>query len=802
MTDNSTFPNFPSHLVSPEEKGRNWIMQYCKAAWSFYDSDLPRNIFWNARFQYQTYRDYAMGNQSINKYKPYLGVDESATDTNLAIDWSVIPIVPKFRRIALGKLKKIDYNIVATPIDSLAADEVDTYFAEAKAKILLREAAEKMDPSLLELPALQLSEGEAKDLEELEIQMNFTFKHQMAIEAEQAIKLVFEQNDMRQLADWVKEDLFDFGVAGYKEWIDSNGAIKIRRVHPRAVICGPCRRNDFKDSEYVGEVIEMTISDLKQAAQGQFSELEYEEIAKNHVGMYGNPGTMPESTSLYNRGYDKFKIRVLDIEFFSVNQTVFESRVDRRGNKIFARAKYEDRNKRKDKFQRISYKVVYKAKWIIGTNYIFDYGLATDMKRAKSSLMDTELSYHLFSPEFWDMKAYGMMEQLIPIADAIQIAWYKLQNAINQSRPKGIMIEIGALEDVPFGAGGKKLTPLDIVDLYNKSGTLIYRKQDTQGRMTNYKPIEELENGLGRDVIQYWDVIQRNIQLLRDITGLNEFTDGSTPDPRSLTTVAKLAAEGTNNALSGIVTGDRRLRESVAKAVMLRLQDVVGRGEVKGYVRSLGGNTMKFIKVHPNIAMHEYGIMIEDKPTDEQRAMLMQQIQAAIGTGLVTVEDAVMIQNTDNLKVAEQVLAYRVKKREKEMEEKALRQQEMNGKIQQESSIVAEQAKQQTLQMEIALKTQLEQIKIQGQKEIMMLKMEYEAMIRGVETQGKVETKKVENEGKRSVARINKGQPDQIETPTPQLPIIEDEMMEDETEQQYTELPGESEEIMVNEDGE
>ena len=217
MTDNSTFPNFPSHLVSPEEKGRNWIMQYCKAAWSFYDSDLPRNIFWNARFQYQTYRDYAMGNQSINKYKPYLGVDESATDTNLAIDWSVIPIVPKFRRIALGKLKKIDYNIVATPIDSLAADEVDTYFAEAKAKILLREAAEKMDPSLLELPALQLSEGEAKDLEELEIQMNFTFKHQMAIEAEQAIKLVFEQNDMRQLADWVKEDLFDFGVAGYKD---------------------------------------------------------------------------------------------------------------------------------------------------------------------------------------------------------------------------------------------------------------------------------------------------------------------------------------------------------------------------------------------------------------------------------------------------------------------------------------------------------------------------------------------------------------------------------------------------------
>lgn len=794
MINNPTSPTFPSHLISPEEKGKNWIMQYCKAAWSFYDSDLPRNIFYNARFQYQTFRDYAMGNQSINKYKPYLGVDETATDTNLAIDWSVIPIIPKFRRIALGKLKKVDYNIVATPIDSLAAEEIGEYFAQAKAKILLREAAEKMDPSLLELPALQLSENEAKDLEELEIQMNFTFKHQMAIEAEQAIKLVFEQNDMRQLSDWVKEDLFDFGVAGYKEYIDSNGAIKIRRVHPRTVVCGPCRRNDFKDCDYIGEVIEMTISDLKQAAQGQFSEIEYEEIAKNHVGMWGNPGTMPESTSLYNRGYDKFKIRVLDIEFFSVNQTVFESRVDRRGNKVFARAKFENVNKRKDKFQRVAYKVVYKAKWIIGTNYMFDYGLATDMKRAKSSLMDTELSFHLFSPEFWDMKAYGMMEQMIPIADAIQIAWYKLQNAINQSRPKGIMIEIGALEDIPFGAGGKRLTPMDVVDLYNKSGTLIYRKQDTQGRMTNYKPIEELENGLGRDVIQYWDVIQRNIQLLRDITGLNEFTDASTPDPRSLTTVAKLAAEGTNNALSNIVSGDRKLRESVAKAIMLRLQDVVARGEVKGYVRSLGGNTMRFVKVHPNIAMHEYGIMIEDKPTDEQRAVLLQQVQTAIQTGLVTVEDSIMIQNTDNLKVAEQILAYRVKKREKEMEEKAIRQQEMNGKIQQESAIVSEQAKRETIQVEVALKTELEKVKIAGQIELMKMKMEYEAMLRGIDVEGKVKTKEVENEGKRSVAKINKGQADDM--PTPQLPIIEDE-----AEQQYTELPGESEEVMVDEIG-
>jgi hypothetical protein len=108
------------------------------------------------------------------------------------------------------------------------------------------------------------------------------------------------------------------------------------------------------------------------------------------------------------------------------------------------------------------------------------------------------------------------------------------------------------LEDIPLGSGGTKLTPLKVLDLYNKTGTLVYRKLDPQGRASNVKPIEELENGLGRDAMNYWQMIQNHIQMIRDITGMNEMTDGSTPDPRTLTTVAKLAAEGTNNSLWGV----------------------------------------------------------------------------------------------------------------------------------------------------------------------------------------------------------------------------------------------------------
>lgn len=775
----NTINDFPSHLIDPREKNREWVLQFAKAAWNSWNNDNPREIFYNSRYKYEVYKQYAMGNQSIGKYRPLMGIDEESRETWLNIDWTVIPIVPKFRRIALGKLSKVDYNIVATPVDAMANEEINDYFASARAKLMIREQAKKIDPSLLESPALALSPEEAKDLEELEIQMKYTFKHQMSIEAEQAIKLVLEQNEIEKMREKIREDIFDYGVGGYKEYIDSNGAIKIRTINPRNIIINHCKNKDFSDASYIGEVIEMTISDLKQMAGDSFTAEEYQEIAKNVLGKYGNPREWPSSLSIYNKGYDKFNIRVLDIEFFSVNEMVYEQRIDRRGNQVYARAKYEDRNKRKDKFERLAYKVSYKGKWIIDTNFIFDYGLCTDMKRAKSSLMDTKLSYHLYAPEFFDMKAYGLMEQLIPIADAIQIAWYRLQNAINQSRPKGIMIEMGALEDIPLGAGGKKLSPMKVLDLYNKTGTLVYRKMDAQGRPTNYKPIEELENGLGRDVMSYWQIIQNHIQMIRDITGMNEMTDGSTPDPRTLTTVAKLAYEGTNNALAHIIGGEKKLLEALSNDIVLRIQDVAASGEVKGYIRSLGGNTMSFFKMSSNVALYEFGIFLEDKPTDDQRAMLMQQVQAGQANGMLDIEDAIIIQNTDNLKVAQQLLAYKIKKRKEEEEEKAIRMQQMNAQTQQESAMAAEQAKQQTIQVEGQMKAQLIQLEKEMDAKMLEMKYQYELQLEEMRQSGKVATKDLENKGKKSVTKIKMGQPDDDEMPEIEAPgqVEEPEMM-------------------------
>ena len=743
MIKNEIKANYPNHNIDPSQKGKDWCLSYAKASWSDYSSHGTQS-FNNNRGTYPKIKDYAQGNQSVNKYKQLMNVDEADNESWIAIDWSVLPIVPKFRRIALGKLSKTEYNITATPIDAMAQSDVEKYYKTKKATMDLRNAAAQSMPGMEEFSALKGKPGDPVNDEELEMHMSFTYKHNAAIEMEQGIDLIFHTNDMEEKRKQINEYLFDFGVAGYKEYIDSNGAVKVRVINPAKILISHSNKRDFSDKIHVGEVTEMSIADLKQRAGNQFDEKDYQDISERFSGRKGSQ-RMNTSNNAFSKNYDDSKILVLEMEFFSVDQMVHESRTDKRGNKRFGRAGYNSQNKRKNKYVRSSYKTVYKISWIVDSEYCYDYGLCSDMKRVKSNLMDTDLSYHIFAPDFHNMKPLGIMEQLIPIADQIQISWYRLQNTINQARPKGIMIELGALEDIPLGAGGQQMKPMDVIDLFNKTGTLVYRKNDIGGKATNYKPIEELENGLGRDAMTYYQVIQNNIEMIRQITGLNEFTDGSTPDARALTTTAKMAAQATNNALAHIEQGERYLLENLASSVIIRLQDSVKKNPIEGYVRSLGKKSMEFFKMSPSVGRHEFGVKIEDRPTEEQKQRLMQILQGSVAQGQVDFEDAVYIEQITNLKQAQQVLAYRMKKKREEAQANAEKQQQMNGQIQQQSAQAAEQSKQQTLQMEMEMKMKMEQMKAELASKLQKEKYEYELEIEGIRQASNIERNAMDN---------------------------------------------------------
>jgi D-ribose pyranose/furanose isomerase RbsD len=294
--------------------------------------------------------------------------------------------------------------------------------------------------------------------------------------------------------------------------------------------------------------------------------------------------------------------------------------------------------------------------------------------------------------------------------------------------------------------------------LYNQTGNLVYRRLSDEGTASNYKPIEELDNGIGSEANQYFGIITNNIQLLRDILGFNEITDGSTPDPRTLNGVAKYASESTNNSLDFIKRAERELLEKLCYSLTLRIQDSAENGTIEGYIRALGSSSVQFFKLDPNTSAHECGLIVSQKPTEFEKDKLAQRVNLAIQSGQITLADAIMLENLENMKYAEVMLAYKIKQNDQEKQKRAMEQQQMNGQIQQQSAQAAEAAKQQTLQMEIQLKSQYLQLEKQLESQLLGMKLQNEAMIEQGKLEGKINTAKIEADSREYIAQIKKGE--------------------------------------------
>ena len=711
-------PFFPPNDIDPRKKDKAWALAFCRAAWQSFSSGGWNSLYSN-RNKYRELTDYALSKQSVSRYKKIIKADESPDPSYSNMNWQPLAILTKFRELALSITKRSDYDILATPIDPKSQGEITRYFNEQEAKVRLREVLKKAAPELVDVSPVRQKENEPADLEELEIQKMYSFKHALATEMEQWMQQVFLMNNMDQVRAEVKRCLFDYGIGGIKEYVDQDGLIRVRAVNPANMICSRVVRRDFKDAEFIGEITEVNIQDLVEMSNGELSEAELKDIAAKAVN--GESAYNGINIWAHSNMRDK-KVRVLDIEWLSYNSLSYEESIDKYGNKHLTRTSPDKAGKNK------LVKVVYKAKWVMGTDYVFGFGLASNMKRKRSALQETSLSYHLFSPNFdyFDMSSVGKVEQSMNVVDQINLAYYRLQHVIAKARPKGIMIEVGALEDVPIGKGGVAFTAKDLIDVYETTGNIYYRLKDLEGNVANYRPITELEGGIGAQAQEYFNIIQQNIQLLRDVIGLNEVTD-SFAGQRTYSAAVSAGIEATNNSLYGIIEADREIMQSLAESISLRIQSIARTGVNKTYLYSLGKPTVDFMKQgNLELSSVEFGIYLDAVPTPDERNAFKMRLEKFIDAGQLDIDDAIMIESLKSLKTANAVLAYKVRKKRERAEQQAMAMQQQNAQVQQQSAIVAEEERRKTLQMEFEMKMQLLQAEIEKAMAVERMRLESE----------------------------------------------------------------------------
>ena len=773
---------YPNQQIDPREKGYDWILQYCKAAWGDSRGYVPNNMLNFGQSKMNEIREYALGRQSTTKYKKLLNVDEQQDKTWLNIDWTPPSFLTKFREIAISKLVQRRYDINAFAVDPIAKSEEDNYFTEMKVKILMREAAQKAgNQELLNSPVLAPQPGEAQDLEQLKMEEQFGYKHVMSMEAEMAASLAMYQNKFEEKRKRTIENLFDFGMGGYTEYIDENGQVKLREINPENMVLSYCAKNDFSDLVHWGEVREVYVGDLAP----WFTVEQMNQIVQSVAGRFGNPSNFMYGTD-YSKYWNRFKVLVLDFEFLSWNDYTYKEEVDNRGNVRFGKTKYQDATKLSvtkegviDKmgtipnmidytmkgqaepvFMPVTRKVVYKCKWLIQTDYMYDWGMSENQIRKPSSWWDTKLNIQLYSWNFYKMRFAGITERLIPLEDKASLTWFKLQNMSNKLIPYLINIDLNALEGVDFGGGGEKMNPTKVMDFIFSNFVVPYRSTDLLSQNPNYKPVSIEASGQLAVFGQLYQELQNTLDMMRQISGLNELTDGSTPNAKTLVPVANAAMESTNNALYLLAFADKQLIQELADAIVSKVQIAVKLGKVEGYARSLGEETVKFFQINPDISIHEFGIFIEDVPSSFERQQLIQELNIRDSQGLIEPEDKILVMSTKNLKMASMILAYRIKKRREKLQEFELQKIQEASQGNAMAVQVAEQEKRVTLQTQ--LEVDIARINAEKQWEyiIQMGKKDKDIQEAEIQKEAKVIAQRIQAD-----ARIVVSEKKQIQTP-------------------------------------
>ena len=731
MLNNKTkkIGGYPSPFVSPEEKEKKeYGLEYFKKMYSDWNGRENNDNERKRRFEKN--RSYAQGMQDVSKYKDLLDVEGDTSYLNL--DWSPVSIVPKFVDVINSSISNQDYDVLCSALDPVAQDKK----MKDRKKLSDKMIADKFLSKLSEKTGMDLRpKGFVPESEEeLDIHMNLNYKQSIEIAMEQGVEFVFKNNDFEDVKNRVIRDLIVLGIGSVKTFTNNDGAIKLRYVDPINLVTSHSTKPDFSNIQHAGEIYNVTISDLKQMAGEQFSEEEYKEIAKSYTGKNNNPDSFSDNSyydsklGSYSYEYDDFSVSILDAEFMSVNELKYEKKENNFGgfsvNKKRANYKKPKKSKNKRSSLNLNVKVIYTGKYIVNTDYMFDYGLAKNMTRPKSTLTETSLSYIIYQPNVYRMINKSLVDRMIPFADQIQLAHLKIQQLLAKARPKGAAFELGSMENVSKG-DGTNFSPLELQEIYDQTGNIYYRRQADDGSMTNAVPVVELENGIGRDISNLIQIYQYNLQMIRDVTGVNEIRDASTPDKESLVGVQKLALLASNNATKNINSGFLSITKRTGENISLRLQDVLDhKKSLDIYASSLGNNKLESIRLTKDLSLHHFGIFIDVAPDEEQKALLEQNIQVSLAQKELRIEDAIMIRSIKNVKAANQMLVFRRKKYQEEQMKISQQQSEMNAQVQQQSAMVASKAKQEEAQ----ISAQLDQAKVsvQAQADAQKMQLEYQ----------------------------------------------------------------------------
>ena len=718
MDNNFSESNFPSSFEPQEEKsGKKYILKYAKDLWGAAKKSSSSYAFNTRKDRYINNRKYSEGLQSVEKFKQQFSV--TGDNTYLNFDWAVSTPLPKLVEVFRGQMLNQPYKIQFTPVDSLSITEYDT---EKKVKLAEMEIQKQLAP-LVEQGVIEKKTNLPEDNEELEIYMQTNFKLAQSIAMETITRAVLEDNDMDYINDKIAKDLIDLKICAVRVCLDENKNIKIEYIDPVDLVTSYVKRADFQDVKHVGVMSEVTIDDLRVMSAGQLTEEELFEIAKSVAGRYGN-GSWDTVNRRYYDNFDwdrvnTFKVMVLDFEFFSTDDMTVTS-VKARNNGFKTLINEEPRNKlaeRRTKVKKV--KNVYMGKYVVGTDYIFDYGLKENIIRERINgkySTNTTLGFVVYAPDIYDMENKSKVEEMIPYADELIRIQLKMQQIIAKAAPSGYAMNVDAIVEGLQGMGIGGMKPIDARAMRDQIGDIYYRavREDGTPITPGQPPITALPNGLDNSIMLLINAYNAALIRMKESIGVNDAIDSSQPDNKALIGIQKLAVAAHKTALKSLYSTFLRVNEDVARQVSMMAQQLIRKNINKDtFINMVGKETVDQLDV-TKLTTSDFSIVVQMLPDAEEMSYLENKIELAIQSQppMINLQDAFAIRRVmkEDVDKAEQLLAVREKRRRKENMQRSEQMQQQNAQLQAQVAQAAEQARMQTEQTKAQLEAQNTQL--------------------------------------------------------------------------------------------
>ncbi len=713
--------SFPSQVVPDEEKAS---LEYGTLVGRAIENEWFRNTRGGGdRFivnfnQFHTRRLYARGEQPIQKYKDELAINGDLSYLNL--DWKPVPIISKFVDIVVNGMSQRNYEIKSYAQDPESQKKRTTY-----AETLLRDMNARSFIEMIQkdtgVNMFQTANPEQlpENKEELSLHMQLSYKQSIEIAEEEAITNVLANNKYHETKRRLLYDLVVLGIACSKTNYNTSNGITVDYVDPANLVYSYTEDPNFEDIYYVGEVKSVSIAELAK----QFPHLTVEEMDK----IQKFPGTQ---NYLRNWNEDPDIIQLLYFEYKTYSEQVWKIKQTDQGlQKSLKKTDFFDPPP-SDKFDKVSRKieVLYSGVKVLGIENMLEWRMAENMTRPAADTTKCRMNYVITAPRIYRGRVESVVSKCTGFADMIQLTHLKLQQVISRMVPDGVFVDVDGLSEVDLG-NGTNYNPQEALNMYFQTGSIVGRSQTQDGDPNRgMVPIQELQTSASQAKISSLiSTYQYYLQMIRDVTGLNEARDASNPDQYALVGLQKLAAAASNVATRHILQSMLYMSVRIAENISLRIADVLDYAlTAESLTNAISRFNTGSLEEMKNLNLFDFGIYLELEPDEEEKAVLETNIQMGLQQQSIDIEDAIDIRQVKNLKLANQLL--KLKRKQKQAKDQEMQQANIQAQAAANAQ-ATEQAAMYEVQKQEALAQKELQIK-QGEAQLEIQKLETEAAIK------------------------------------------------------------------------